>query len=184
MAVQMKLLTAEEFEQSPLNEKWVELVRGEVTPMSPTSFEHGHFSIIIGSALHEFVHRHRLGKVCGAETGFILTRNPDTVRAPDVSFVHSERVAQRTRKRGYFEGAPDLAVEVVSPGDRDAEVQEKVLEYLQAGTQMVWIVSPRTETVTVYRSLAEFRVLTREETLEGGDLLPGFQLRVREIFEE
>ncbi len=184
MDVQTRLMTVEEFEQSPLNTSGVELVRGEIsTQMSPTGAQHGEVAGVVFAALFNFAHGQKLGKVYAAETGFILSQNPATVRAPDAAFVSRERAVQQRRPEGYFEGAPDLAVEVVSPGDRDEEVQRKVMDYLEAGTKLVWIVRPRTETVTVYRSLTDIRVLTKEETLDGGDLLPGFQLSVGEIFE-
>jgi len=97
--------------------------------------------------------------------------------------VRAERVAQQKRREGYFEGAPDLAVEVVSPDDTADAIEDKVIEYLDAGTQLVWVVHPRTRTVTVYRSLKNVRVLTRDEMLDGDDVLPGFTVPVKELFE-
>ncbi len=156
MDVQTRLMTVEEFEQSPLNTSGVELVRGEIsTQMSPMGAQHGEVAGAVFAALFNFVRGQKLGKVYAAETGFILSQNPATVRAPDAAFVSRERAVQQRRPEGYFEGAPDLAVEVVSPGDRDEEVQRKVMDYLEAGTKLVWIVRPRTETVTVYRSRGE-----------------------------
>lgn len=130
-----------------------------------------------------FVRQHNLGRVTAAETGFVLARDPDTVRAPDAAFVTSERVTQQQRREGFFEGAPELAVEVVSPGDTAEEVQQKVQEYLQTGMRLVWIVYPRTRTIQAYHSLQNVHVFTVTEALDGGDVLPGFTVPVKDVFE-
>jgi Uma2 family endonuclease len=119
--------------------------------------------------------------VTGAETGFRIARDPDTVRAPDVAFVCAQRLPSR-RPRGYFEGPPDLAVEVVSPEDRASEVMAKVEDWLRAGCQEVWVVDPKTETVSLYRSRDESRILRLGGRLTSGELLPGFTLPVADIF--
>lgn len=183
MTVQTSAITAEELERMPHHDRRVELVRGEVIEMAPAGFDHGSVALTIAVYLHAFVRQHKLGVVCAAETGFILSRNPDTVRAPDAAFVSAGRVAQQQRKEGFFDGPPDLAVEVVSPGDSAEEVEEKTLEYLQAGARLVWIVRPRARTITVYRSLKQVRVLTPDDTLDGDDVLPGFTVPVKEVFE-
>ncbi len=183
MAVSTRLLTAEELEKIPQSDAHVELVKGEIVTMTPAGYTHGKIALFIGAALLAFVRQNRLGEVYGAETGFILSRNPDTVRAPDAAFVSNERVARQKRREGFFEGAPDLAVEVVSPDDTDEEVEAKVLDYLQGGTRMVWVVRPRTRTITTYRSRTDIQLLTEDEILEGSKSLPGFSIRVREIFE-
>lgn len=176
-------VTAAELERMPQPDAHVELVKGEIVTMPPAGYEHGEIALAVGSLLREFVRRHKLGKTYAAETGFILSRHPDTVRAPDAAFVTAARAAQQTRRQGFFDGAPDLAVEVVSPEDTVDEIDTKVLEYLQAGTKLVWVVHPRIQTITVYRSLDQVRVLTANDTLDGNDVLPGFALAVREIFE-
>jgi Uma2 family endonuclease len=159
-----------------------ELVRGELIMMSPAGSEHGRIVVKITVPLGMFVEQHSLGTVFGAETGFRIGHDPDTVRAPDVAFVTAERIGGKLAP-GYFPGPPDLAVEVLSPDDRADEVLAKVQDWLEAGCRAVWVVDPRTRTVTVYRSPREIVVLGESETFSGGDLLPGFSLPVSECFQ-
>lgn len=183
MITSTKLVTATELERMRQSDAHIELVKGEIIEMTPAGHDHGEIALNVGSLVREFARRHKLGKTYGAETGFVLSHNPDTVRAPDAAFVSQARAALQKRKQGFFEGAPDLAVEVTSPEDSIEEVEIKVLEYLQAGTRLVWVVNPRTKTMTVYRSLQNVRVLTIDDMLDGVDVLPGFAVRVAEIFE-
>lgn len=182
MLVETHFITAEELAQIPCEEGRLELVRGELLKMPPAGHEHGEIASSALFVLTRFVRQHQLGKTYAAETGFTLSRNPDTVRAPDAAFVTAERAAQQKRRHGFFDGVPDLAVEVVSPGDSAEEVEEKILDYLEAGVRLLWIINPRTRTVAVYRSLTDIRVLTLEDNLEGYDVLPGFTVPVRELF--
>jgi Uma2 family endonuclease len=122
------------------------------------------------------------GRAFGADCGFILSANPDTVRAPDAAFVRAERLPAGRVPRSFFPGAPDLAVEVVSPDDAAAEVRAKVGEYFAAGTQLVWVVYPDEREVYVYRSPVEIEVVGLGGTLEGHPVLPGLSLPVAEIF--
>lgn len=158
-----------------------ELVRGELIMMSPGGFEHGCITMKIAAPLANFVQQNRLGLVAGAETGFIIARDPDTVRAPDVAFVRAGRVPE-TAVQGFFEGAADLAVEVLSPDDRASQLMANVQDWLEGGCGRVWVVDPRTRTVTVYRSRSEITVSGPSETLSDEELLPGFCLPVCEIF--
>jgi Uma2 family endonuclease len=179
-----KLMTAEEAAQLSTVNRRFELVKGVYVEMSPASALHGVVAITIGSMLNEFVRRHGRGRVTAAETGFILARNPDTVRAADAAFISQERLpAGGVPDEGYWPVAPDLAVEVVSPNDKPDDVQQKVQEYLAAGTRMVWVVYPKTRTITVYRSLRDIKILRAEDLLSGEDVLPGFEHKVSEIFE-
>jgi len=173
--------TAEDLWRWPEDGLRHELVRGEVVSMAPPGGEHGELAIRLGSALYTHVRAHRLGAVA-TETGYILFRDPDTVRAPDVSFVVAERVPRGRLPRGFVEGSPDLAVEVVSPSDSHSEMQERVQDYLRAGARQVWVVEPRTRSVTVYSPDGSARLLREEEALTGGDLLPGFVLPLRDLF--
>ena len=156
-----------------------ELVRGELRMMVPPGFEHGRIQNRIGRRLGDLVESRNLGVVVG-EIGFVLARNPDTVRAPDVAFVRSGRVAGPNP--GYVEGAPDLAVEILSPDDRPGYVRDKVAEWLEAGTGAVWVVDPRDRTVTVHRSRRKAVVLGEADVLRGDSALADFELAVREIF--
>ncbi len=155
-----------------------ELVRGELRTMIPPGFEHSLIAMNLGWELSNHVRAHDLGRVV-TEPGFILARDPDTVRAPDIAFVRAERLV---RTAGYFEGAPDLAVEVLSPDDRPGYVSDKVAEWIEAGSRSVWVVDPRSRTVIVHEPEREPRLLDEADTLFGGDLLPGFELDVRRIF--
>jgi Uma2 family endonuclease len=156
-----------------------ELVRGELRTLIPPSFEHGRVAINLTGPILDHVRAHALGTVVAAETGFLLTRDPDTVRAPDIAFLRASRPPGPAR--GYYPGAPDLAVEVLSPDDRPGYVREKVAEWLEAGTQAVWVVDPIQRTVALHdpRGTA---TLAESDTIFGGDLLPGFELPVREVF--
>jgi Uma2 family endonuclease len=158
-----------------------ELVRGELIMMSPSGFEHGIIVARITSALHASVVANRLGVVTGAETGFQIACDPDTVRAPDVGFVIRKRVSERP-PIGFFPGAPDLAVEVVSPTDRERQVSSKVREWLDAGCALVWVVNPVACTVTAYYPDKEATILDQTATLSCEDLIPGFTLPIAEIF--
>ena len=151
--------------------------------MTPTGGTHGALTVRIGRLLDEFVEAHDLGVCCGAETGFILRRDPDTVRAPDAAVVLKSRIPDTGIPSGYWPFAPDLAVEVISPSDRLAEVHVKTAEYFAAGTRLVWLVEPETRMVHVYRSLQEVEVVGTEQDLDGGEVLPGFRCVMRRLFD-
>lgn len=174
--------TIKEFERLPDEASRMELVRGQVVREPPAGFEHGALAVRIATCLYSFVRRHGLGKVLGAETGFVLFDDPPTVRAPDVAFVARDRLPSDTR--GFGRLAPDLAVEIVSPSNTVAEIQDKVFDYLEAGTKLVWVVEPRGRTVTVYRSRDDIRILASTQAIEGGEVLPGFRTPVAEFFAE
>jgi Uma2 family endonuclease len=177
-----KPMTADDLLAMPSDDYRYELVKGELVRMPPTGFDHGKVAMNIGATLHDYVKRNKLGQVCAAETGFILRQQPDTVRAPDVAFIRREQLEKIGSQKGYWIGAPDLAVEVTSPGDTISEVEEKVEEWMGAGTRMVWVISPKLHTVTVYRSLTDIVTLSEKDTLDGGDVVPGFQINIDEIF--
>ena len=150
--------------------------------MSPAGHRHGRLVINMTTPLDQYVRTHDLGCVYAAETGFQLTTDPDTVRAADVAFIQQDRVSEVGDTDGFWPGAPDLAVEVVSPNDLYTEIEEKVIDWLDAGTRMVVIVNPRKRIVTTYRSRSEITILTDGDTLDGADIIPGWRLAVEEIF--
>ena len=131
--------------------------------------------------LAEYVDENRLGTVYAAETGFRLATDPDTVRAPDVAFVSRVRLEAAGEVEGFWPEAPGLAIEVVSPGDSYSDVEEKVVDWLDAGTKMV-VINPRQRSATVYKSPSDIAALAETDVLAGGDVVPGFELAVREIF--
>ena len=149
--------------------------------MSPAGFEHGSIAVRISTLLDQFVHRAGIGVVTAAETGFWIGHDPDTVRAPDVGFVCADRVPPG-RTKGFFPGAPDLAVEVLSPDDRASEVLDKVQDWLDAGCQAIWVVDPAKQTVSVYRPGVAVPRLTAADTITAEGLLPGFRLPLAEVF--
>ena len=175
-------MTADDLFQLPDDGYKYELVEGELIRMPPTGAEHGQIVTNVASLLRNHVKQYNLGVVCAADTGFWLKRNPDLVRAPDASFVSKERIPSEGIPRSYWPFAPDLAVEVISPNDRFDDVLEKVAEYFAAGTRLVWVVHPKTQTVLVYRSLHHVRSLGPDDELSGEDVIPGFICRVMELF--
>ncbi|MXY45569.1 MAG: Uma2 family endonuclease [Chloroflexi bacterium] len=182
ITTERRIITADELFSMPDDGYRYELVRGELRKTAPASDEHGEYAGYIAINLGSYVMRHRLGKIYIAETGFILDRNPDLVRAPAVSFVRRERTDAIGRQRGYWHEAPDLVVEVISPHDHYTEVDEKVADWLAAGTRMVVVVNPRNKTVRVHRSPTEVVSLTITDTLDGGDVVQGWYMPLTEIF--
>ena len=159
-----------------------ELVRGELQMMSPTGDEHGVVTAALTIRLGAFVMEHALGVIFGAESGFQLEHDPDTVLAPDIAFVERQRFAATGLSRKFWKGAPDLAVEVLSPSDRAGQAADKAQAWLAHGTHQVWIVDPKNRTVTIHHREGQVVALSEADTLEGGDVVPGFACPVRKIF--
>ncbi|MBE0703703.1 MAG: Uma2 family endonuclease [Afipia sp.] len=187
--VQKRYLSAEEFAaiaQSPeYAEKLIELVNGEIVEMSKPGGKHGIRAMSVGAQLHNFVMAHNLGWVTAAETGYILGRSPsgrDTVRGLDVAFVTRER-APDGLPDGLVPFAPDFAAEIISPGNSAADIHAKVRELLRAGTRLIWLFYPDTETVVVHTPPSDAQTLERDALLDGGDVLPGFTLAAKDIFD-
>src|SRR5918999_1116101 len=137
MTTTQQLMTAEDLLRLPDDGFRYELIRGELRKMAPAGFLHGRIAIKLSTSLDQHVTNRNLGVVCAAETGFKLASDPDVVRAPDVAFIRRERVEEVGNVEGYWPGAPDLAVEVVSPSDTYTDVQEKVFDWLEAGARMI-----------------------------------------------
>jgi Uma2 family endonuclease len=176
-------VTAEQLQELPAADGTrYELVNGELHTMTPSGYRHGRVSGEVYYHLSRFVRDEHLGEVLAAETGFLLRRGPDTVRAPDVAFVSSERVPDDADEVGYVELAPDLVVEVVSPSDRAGAVAAKALAWLDAGVRTVWVVDPETALVAVHRPDGVVTLLRGDAVLDGGDVVPGFRLPLPELF--
>lgn len=179
-ATSTRLITAEElFEMGDIGR--CELVRGEIVHMVPPGFDHGDVTYELGFRIGSRVRNYKLGKMMAAETGFVLARNPDTVRAPDVAIVQKRRLP-RGRHPKYFEGAPDLAIGVLSPSDRMSEVNTKTNEWLAAGAQSVWIVDPPNRTITVHRPGGQIIQYAATDAIADEPALPGFTLKLDELF--
>lgn len=158
-----------------------ELVKGELIALSPTGDAHGRKTSRVAHVLWEFVEKYDAGTVHGAETGFYIARDPDTVRAADAMFYSKERLDPDEEIEGYLPIPPDLAVEVVSPGDTWTEVEDKVEEFLTAGVKVVWVLDPKRKTVKVY---PDGKTLREHDTLDGGTVLPGFAVPVWRLFRQ
>ena len=159
-----------------------ELVKGELRVMSPAGGRHGRVATKLAQLLANHVDAADLGIVYAAETGFILKRNPDTVRAPDVAFVSKTRAEQIEDETGFIPFAPDLAAEVISPKDLFSAVEEKAFDWLSAGTRLVLLVDPSTRRVHAYRSAGNIIVLCEGEELHADDVVDQWQLQVGSLF--
>ena len=181
--VQDRLVTGEELARMP-GVGPCELIDGRIVPMSPTGGEHGRVEFNVGSTLDGFVRPRRLGRVLVGEVGIYTRRNPDRVRAADVLFISTERVARWADPSGYLDIAPDLVAEILSPDDRVIDLLEKLREYFAAGVRLVWVIDPRTRTVLAYRSVTEVREFREEDRIPGDDVLPEFEAPVAAFFAE
>ena len=177
-------MTAEELERLPDDGLRHELVTGFVVSEPPAGFPHGDVAGRIFDALTVHVRHLRLGRLISADTGFLLARNPDTVRAPDVAFVSAARLKEAGDVRGYFPGPPDLAVEVLSPSDSRNEAHGKIADYLATGCRLVVLVDPLKRRVELYRSLTAPQFLSVQDDFEAPDILPGLRVPVRSFFED
>jgi Uma2 family endonuclease len=174
--------TADELFRMSNNGQRLELVEGELRTMTPSGSAHGYVVVEVTVRLGDFVSRHGLGCVFGAETGFRIGRSPDTVLAPDVSFIRRERLDATGIPDEFYPEAPALVVEVISPNDTAEEVDDKMRRWFAAGVELGWVIYPRGRTATVYRGLADIRVLKIDDSLDGDSVVPGFTCRVGELF--
>jgi len=175
-------VTAEQLLRMPDDGCRYELVRGDLRKTTLAGWKHGLVAGHLHALLGEHVLKINAGMILGGMPGFLLERDPDTVRAPDVAFIRNDHLPVTPPQEAYWPGPPDLAVEVVSPGDTVKEIDDKVQAWLDAGAMMVWVVSPSWRTVTVYRSASRIALLTENDELRGEDVVPGFSCRVAEIF--
>jgi Uma2 family endonuclease len=182
MDVVRQQVTADDLSLMPDDGFRYELVKGELRRMNPAGNVHGRVTMSVAWRLAQYVEENQLGTVYAAETGFRLASDPDTVRAPDVAFVSRARVEMVGEVEGFWPEAPELAVEVVSPDDSYTDVEEKVFDWLDVGTKMVVVINPRQRSSTVYKSPTDIIALAEADVLDGGEIVPGFELAIREIF--
>ena len=183
MVTTTRPMTAEELLNMPDDGFRYELIRGELKKMSPAGQFHGEYGSNIHVSLGWYVKSRDLGKTYISDTGFLLATDPDHVRAADVSFISNARLEELGESHGFVQGAPDIAVEVISPSDRYTEVEEKVTDWLNAGCRAVIVVNPRRRTVNLHLSPTNVIVLTEADTLEINDIVPGWRMPVKDIFE-
>jgi Uma2 family endonuclease len=183
MLAETKLITAEEFYLiQPKNERSV-LLSGRIYHHPFLAMEQGECVASIASHIAQFVEQSNAGRTYVA-TGFVLARNPDTVRAPSFAFVSKSRIAQGTNRGFFFEGAPDLAIEIQSQSDSIGVIWNTLQDYFEAETRMVLYLDPYRKEIGVYDSLEKIRVLTMQDILDGGEVLPGLKIPVRDIFSD
>jgi Uma2 family endonuclease len=181
MATTKRLMTAEEFWLLPETEMRQSLVRGEVEETMPPGARHGIVASAFNRHLGIWAEQHEAGWV-GVESGFILARNPDIVRGPDIYFVRAERVPTDGVPEAFWHLAPDLAIEVVSPSESAQEVQEKVDDFLAAGTALVWVAYPKNRVIVAHTPDNLARTYRADDLLTAPDVLPGFACRVTDLF--
>ena len=183
MRTEIQPTTAEELFRMPDDGLRHELVKGELRTRTPAGSKHSSIVIKLASLLLQHVEAHSLGEVFGPDTGFKIAESPDTVRAPDVAFVKEQRIPAGELTEKFWPGAPDLAIEVISPTDTLYELDEKIEEYITSGVTLVWVVDPKKRTVTVYQTGANPEVLGEGDQLDGRPVLPDFQYPVAKLFE-
>ncbi len=178
-ATQTKVWTEAELEALPRDSKY-ELVDGELIQVAPASYEHDGYCDNIYSPMSHYVRSKDLGRVRGGQAGYWMKNG--NLRVPDVLFLSRERLA-RKHQGTFFKGSPDLAVEVLSSSERGAGIESKIEDLLRTETKIVWIVDPRKKSVTVYRLGRDPQIIPETGTLSGEDVIPGFTLAVRTIFD-
>ncbi len=188
MSTTARLITADELLTMPhtdgRNDCRLTLIRGEVIKMSPTGGTHGILCARIASVLLIYAEQNNLGTVFGAETGFQVERDPDTVIGADIAFVSKERMSLVEDLNKFLPFAPDISVEVLSPGNRRAEIERKIKYYFAAGTRLMWVIDPKHRTVAVYKSPDQQKLFGDTDALDGEDVLPGFRYEISELFGE
>lgn len=174
-------MTAEQLERVDIPGKSTELIRGRLIVNEPPGTYHGQISARLLLRLGAWVETHQLGEVFGQDTGFRIASNPDTVRAPDVAFVASDRLSL-VRRRGYAAFAPDLVAEVQSPDDRPGEVVAKIGDWLIAGVKLAWVIDPERRAAHVHRPDGSLSLIDIDGALDGESLLPGFCCSLKDLF--
>jgi Uma2 family endonuclease len=178
------LMTAEQFAEIPdVPGKQLELVRGELVAEPSPGAMHNVIAGMLYHLLHTFVSEQRLGLVFGDNMGYFLSRGPDTIRIPDVSFIAWGHIPDTGIPEGSWQVPPDLAIEVVSPSDQAEDVYDKAPKYVESGVRVVWVLWPRRRGISVHMKDGTTRELGLNDELDGGDVLPGFSVRVTKVFD-
>ncbi len=184
-ATETKLMTADELGELPTyvdgNDHRYELIRGELKILPLNEPAHGIISARITMLVDQYAKKHNSGLFCVA-TGFIVERNPDTVLGTDIAFISHNRLAAVEDFDSFIPFAPDLAIEVMNSTDTVEAITEKIALYFAAGSRAAWVFNPKRRTVAVYASPTDVHILTEADTLDGGDVLPGFQLSLAKLF--
>ena len=179
----VNLLTAEDLLELSSQGVRGELIRGVLCETMPAGMEHGEIAVALSSELRRYVRPLRLGRVVGSDAGVLLQRGPDTVREPDVAYISTERLPMGVRVPGYLEVAPEIVAEIISPGDSQREVNDKTRMWLSHGVSLVWEIYPEERAIVVNNADGPPVTLTGDDTLEGGDVLPGFSCPLRDLFD-
>lgn len=178
-----KLLTADDLLRLYSEGVRGELIRGVLCETVPVGNMHGEIVMNVGVAVGSFIRPRRLGRIIGSDAGIRLGRDPDTVREPDLAFTSAERMPFDVRPTSFSEVVPDLVMEVASPSDSIAAVNDKALMWLAYGVTLVWVVYPESRTIEVHQTGVPVVTLTEDDTLDGAPVLPGFTLPLRDVFE-
>lgn len=182
VATEAKTWTDAEFMALPRDGHRYELVNGEVVDMGNSGMEHGYLACVLTVKLGGFIQANKLGAICDSSTAFTLKNG--NKRSPDIAFISRERLKGLSRPlRGFFEGAPDLVVEILSPGNTVEEMHQKIVEYFENETRLLWKVDPNERSILVYRSPEPDCLLRMNDSLDGEDVVPGFSMAVAELFQ-
>ena len=180
---QTKLLTAADLLRLYSEGVRGELIRGVLCKTMSAGGEHGEIVFNLGGELRNFIKPRRLGRLAGSDSGVLLERDPDTVREPDIVFISANKIPPGVRVTGYYEVIPDLVVEVKSPSDSRREVHDKARMWISHGVPLVWALYPDSRSIDVHTPDAPRSILTDADTLDGGNILPGFTCKVSDIFD-
>jgi Uma2 family endonuclease len=182
-SAERKVWTDEEFLALPKDGHRYELVNGEILDMGNSGMEHGYVACLLTIVLGGFIRANKLGAICDSSTAFTLKTG--NKRSPDFSFISKQRLQGLSRPpRGFFQGSPDLAVEILSPSNTVEEIHDKIVEFFDNDTRLVWVIHPDEKYVLVYHSPEPDGFLRAADLLNGEAVVPGFSMAVSELFEE
>ncbi|NEQ38561.1 MAG: Uma2 family endonuclease [Okeania sp. SIO3I5] len=178
-----KILTDEEFRGLSKDGSHYELINGELVDMGNSGMEHGNITAYLCGLIELYARPRKLGVTCDSSTAFTLKSG--NKRSPDISFVSKDRLLGLKRlPKGYFQGSPDLAVEVISPNNTFEELHQKIVEYFENGCRLIWVINPDEKSILVYHKPEPDKLLQITDNLDGEDILPGFKLAVSDLFIE